>query len=803
MKQFRTKYGYFPSETCEYVITRPDTPRPWVNVISNGDYGVVVSQTGSGYSWRTHASLNRITRWDQDLIKDEWGKFLYVRDRTSGDVWSVGWKPVCAKPESYLCRHGIGYTVIESKNHGIKSSLTVFVPNDDPVEVWKLTLTNTTRRDRRLSVASFLEWCLGAAPDWHREFHKCFIETEYDAESGAVFATKRMWEVPSEHGHWNTPWPFVAFHSCDAKASSYDCDKESFLGRYGNVREPYAVVHGRSGKRTGRWFDPVASLSIHVVLRARQSRTIVFLLGAADGRDHAVALAKKYKDPLVADQALDAVRERWQRLLGTTRVETPDAAMNLMLNTWLKYQGISGRLWARTAYYQMGGAFGFRDQLQDSQILLPIDPEQTKCQLRLHARHQFKDGSVYHWWHPLSEIGHSTAMTDDMLWLPFVVNSYLMETADFSILDAEEPFVDDATPTDLYGHCVRAIEKALSRLSSRGLPLIGAGDWNDALSAVGLGMKGESVWLGHFLHLILKDFAAIAEHRGDSQRASGYCTRAGQLKNALNMHAWDGAWYYRATKDNGEKLGSSSNVEGKIYLNAQVWAVIAGVADEERTKRVLDAVEKHLEYEIGPLLLHPAYSAPDEEIGYLTRYSPGMRENGGVYTHAATWAVLAEVMAGRSEEAYRMFSKINPVNRGCDPDTYVAEPYVTPGNIEGPESPFFGRGGWTWYTGSAAWLSRVGFDWILGVRASINGLIVDPCIPRKWSNYRVNRRFRGSVYDIEFKNPNHVGYGVASVSVDGVPLKVLRRQGHGVILPLSSDSVRHHIIVLMGEETKG
>jgi len=797
LKSFKTKYGYFSEDGKEYVITTPRTPRPWINVISNDDYGMTVSQTGSGYSWRTHAQLNRLTRWEQDLIKDEWGKYLYLLDE-NGNIWSAGWKPVCQEPDQYLCRHGIGYSVIESSNFGVDTTLLLFVSNDEPLEIWKLTLQNRTKKKKMLNLFSFFEWCLGAAPDWHREFHKSFIEASYIAGLHAVFATKRLWEIPTERGHWNANWPYTAFHSVNMKPTSYDCDKETFFGMYGNQRLPEAVQLGRLSKRTGNLLDPIASLNVTIILKPQEQKTICFTLGAAGSEKEAASLIKKYHSPAEVDAAFNNVRQRWAELLSIVEISTPDDAMNLMLNTWLKYQAISGRLWGRTAYYQTGGAFGFRDQLQDSQIFLPIDSERTKKQILLHARHQFKDGSVYHWWHPISEIGLQNKISDNLLWLPFVVNNYLQETDEFGVLECHEPFVDDPNTASIYDHCIRAINKALERFGAHGLPLIGAGDWNDGLSAVGLDMQGESVWLAHFIHHILNDFAAIAEKYGAVSQAQTYRARAQHLKEKINSQAWDGEWYYRATKDNGEKIGSKENIEGQIYLNAQTWAVIAGVADRERAEKVMDEVEKNLEYKAGPLLLYPGYKTPDKFIGYLSRYAAGMRENGGVYTHAATWAVIAEAMLGRGEAAYRMFSKINPINRGKKPDEYFAEPYVTPGNIEGPDSKFYGRGGWTWYTGSASWLFKVGLEWILGIRPTFEGLVVDPCIPAAWDGFRVQRQFRGAHYMIEVKNPEHVNSGVKEILVDGEKYAE-HCLASKPALPVFEAGSTHEILVTLGK----
>jgi len=764
--------------------------------MSNGDYGIAVSQTGSGYSWRTHAQLNRVTRWAQDLIKDEWGKYIYLRDET-GKVWSATWKPTCHEPESYICRHGIGYTIIESETFGIRTELLMFVPFDDPVEIWQLKVQNRSRRSSTIDLFTYFEWALGQSPDSHREFHKSFIETSYEEKAQALFATKRLWEVPTDRGHWNTNWPYIAFHSSSRKPLSHDGDKESFLGMYGNQSMPDAVRQGKLKKRTGNWLDAAASLHTKLRLKPNQEETICYTLGCADSKAHAVDLIARYRSPDEVHAAFDEVQDRWQKMLGTVNVSTPDSAMNLMQNVWLKYQAIAGRMWARTAYYQTGGAYGFRDQLQDSQLWLVIDPARTQNQLRLHARHQFTDGSVYHWWHPISEIGLKNQISDNLLWLPFVMNSYLQETNDFLFLNQHELFVDDPATASMYDHCCRAIDRSLNRLSDRGLPLIGGGDWNDGLSAVGLDGKGESIWLGHFLHRILLDFVEICRRQNDVGRAERYRLRAAELKENLNTFGWDGEYYYGATKDSGEKIGSLENAEGSIWLNPQTWSVIAGVADKARAECVMDVVEKKLESEIGPLLLHPAYSTPDKSVGYLTRYSPGMRENGGVYTHGATWTVIAETMLGRGSSAHRIYSKLNPIYRGKEPDRYAAEPYVTSGNIEGPDSAFFGRGGWTWYTGSAAWLFRVGLEWILGVRPTFDGLLIDPCIPKEWKGFRLRRTFRGAAYKIEVLNPDGVEFGVKEMFVDGQP-HCMTKGPRDKVVPSFPEGTAHEVRVILG-----
>jgi cellobiose phosphorylase len=603
--------------------------------------------------------------------------------------------------------------------------------------------------------------------------------------------------VPTDRGHWNTDWQFFAFHSSSLKPTSFDADKESFLGMYGDIRNPESVNGKKLKKLAGNWLDAIASLHHEIKLKPNEEKTICYTLGCADSKPHALDMIARYRSHDEVNAALDEVHERWNTLLSTADVTTPDDALNIMQNRWLKYQAISGRMWGRTAYYQTGGAFGYRDQLQDSQLWLAIDPDRTKNQLKLHARHQFADGSVYHWWHPLSEIGLRNQISDNLLWLPFVMNAYLLETNDFSVLEALEPFVDDKHVAPMYDHCCRAIDFSLDRFSERGLPLLGAGDWNDGLSAVGLDMKGESVWLAHFIHRILLDFAWIARKKNDDARAENYLSRASLLKETINSLAWDGEYYFGATKDSGEKIGSSENTEGKVWLNPQTWGVIAGVADAERAEQVMNVVESKLEYEIGPILLYPAYKTPDKDVGYLTRYAAGMRENGGVYTHGATWAIIAEAMLGRGDAAYRMYSKLNPINRGKKPDEYFAEPYVTPGNIEGPDSAFYGRGGWTWYTGSAAWLFKVGLEWILGVRAAFDGLLLDPCIPQAWDGFKVQRIFRGAHYFIEVKNPEHVNCGVKELWVDGAR-HCMTRGGRDKVVPQFDAGTKHDVVVVLG-----
>ena len=790
--KFASQYGHFTDDGREYIITTPFTPRPWGNIISNGDYSLMVSQNGSGYSWRGNAGQNRITRSFQDLIKDNWGKYLYIRDLKRGTFWSATFKPVMRDYDRFEVAHGPGYSRFTQQIEDIESVLTVFVAADAPVEVMQITLTNRSAEARELDVTSYAEWGLGFAPDEHREFHKLFIETSADEAAQAVFARKCLWGFPDDKGrHNNVDWPYTAFMAASEPLKSFDCDKESFLGLYANDDRPAAMTRPELARTHGRFGDAIAALQVVVSLQPGETKTVVFTLGAAeDGKEDAHELIRRFTGVEQSNAALEDVHRFWSRFLDTERVQTPDDAFNFMTNTWAKYQALSCRLWGKSAFYQVSAGYGFRDQLQDSQIFLVNEPEYARKQLLVHARQQFIEGDVLHWWFTIRGGGPRTNCSDDLLWLPFILNSYLLETADFGILDEEIPYLNGPAES-LYDHCVRAIERSFSRFSPRGVPLMGDHDWNDGLSAVGTLLKGESFWVAEFLTMILGSFAPVARQRGDERFAERCDEVRASLKDALNKHGWDGEWYLQATTDDGLPLGSQANEEGKIFLMPNIWAVMSDTAPSDRAETALASVTRYLLRDYGTLLNYPAFTQPRPDIGYVTRYAPGLRENGGVYTHAATWSVWAYAAAGQPENAWAAYSRICPPNRSADLDIYKAEPYVTPGNIDGPISPFYGRGGWTWYTGSAQWLHRVATHWLLGIRPQENGLLIDPCIPAEWPVFTITRHFRDAVYQIEVQNPDGVSSGVRSVTVDGQLFS-------GALLPVFADGNTHTVTVIMG-----
>jgi len=769
MENFKSKYGYFDSEGTEYVIINPKTPKPWVNVISNGVYGMVISQTGGGFSWHTHSEFNRLNRWHQDLVQDNWGKYFYIKDKQTGEIFNPTFMPLAKTPVKYECRYGTGYTKFKVEYPKFEVLTEIFIPFGETFEVWRFIVNNKTKEELKLSFTSYFEFCLGSSADFHREFHKSFIETEFDEITGIFWGTKRLWEIPlGDRGHWNIEYPFNGFITCNQPIDSWEGDKEKFIGNYGSLINPESLKLMELSCSQGKWNDSIGSIQSSVTIAPGKTGEIAFFLGITEDKIEMPKRLREYFNSESLNKSLNSVKEKWGAMLSPLEIKTPDKGMDYLVNIWLRYQAISGRLWGRTAYYQQSGAFGFRDQLQDSLVYLPIDPELTAAQIKLHAKHQFQDGTVLHWWHPISETGLVTKMTDDLLWLPYMVIQYIEETGNISILNEKEPYYDNPQKqASLFEHCIAAFDIVFSRFSSRGLPLIGAGDWNDGLSAVGLEFKGESMWLAAFLYGILDDFAPLAGKLGRKEIADQYEKKALELKIKFNEFAWDGKWFSRATKDSGEKIGSRENTDGKIFLNSQTWSVITNIGYEHYQKTAMDSVKTFLLKNNGALLLSPAYSSPDKYIGYLTRYAPGRRENGGVYTHAATWAIKAFALLKDAEGAWESYKRLSPINNGMDADKYAAEPYVTPGNIDGPESPNYGMGGWTWYTGSASWFQKIIVDYILGVRASGSGLLIDPVIPADWESYSVKRKYRGCEYSVNFSNPERRSSGITQIKVDG------------------------------------
>jgi cellobiose phosphorylase len=796
--------GGFTPDGREYVIvvdgTYPDGPRlppaPWINVLANPGVGCLATEAGSGYTWAGNSQMNRLTPWSNDPVSDAPSEVVYLRDEATGEYWTP--TPLPCGAGATTVRHGQGYTRYVHKSHGLEQELLVLVPTDDPVKLACLTVRNTSNRPRRLTATYYAEWVLGTI----RDNAPSQVVCEREAEAGAVLA-RTAWGG-SFAGR-------LAFLAVGARQHSFTADRAEFLGRHGSPAAPAGMCRiGLSG-RVGPALDPCAAIMTEITLGPGQSGEVVFVLGQADAQDQVRRIVRLYTAPGQSSQVLAAVRAMWDRILNTIQVRTPDPAIDLLVNRWLVYQVLACRLWARSAFYQSGGAYGFRDQLQDVMAVVYGAPAETKSQILRSAARQFEEGDVQHWWHPPSGAGVRTRITDDLFFLPLVTHHYVTVTGDAAVLDERVPFLKSpvlrpeqeedynvpASGTEtatLYEHCVRVLERGY-QLGPHGLPLMGTGDWNDGMNKVGAHGRGESVWNGWFILTVLKAFSELADRRGDAARAMWCRERAESLRAALEAHAWDGRWYRRAYFDDGTPLGSATNDECQIDALPQAWSVISGAGGADRVRQAMASVDERLVDPAGKLirLFTPPFDQGPLEPGYIKGYVPGIRENGGQYTHGVTWVVLAAALQGRGDRAVELWNLLNPVNHARTPAEvahYKVEPYVVCADVYGAP-PHTGRGGWTWYTGAAGWLYRVAVEAILGVRVRGDSLQIEPCIPTGWPGYEVTYRFGSTTYHVRVDNSAGAGRGVRSVTADGEPVK------SGAVL-LRDDGQRHQVQVVLG-----
>ncbi len=797
---FDNGLGGFSADGREYVIhlePGASTPAPWVNVVANQHLGFVVSESGGGYTWAVNSGENRLTPWRNDPIADEPGEVLYLRDEETGVVWTPTPRPTPADG-AYQIRYGAGYATFLHESHGLGQTLRLWVPADDPLKLVELTLTNRLDRPRRVTVTYYVEWVLGAT----RDRSQAFVIPEFDPASEALLA----------RNPWNEDFADrVAFVAASNKLHGLTADRTEFLGRHGSYAAPAAMgrIGLASAVRAG--LDPCAALQVHLDLAPGATAHAHFMLGQAAGRAEALGLVAKYRERATVEAAWGDLQRHWDALLGAITVRTPDPALDLMLNRWLLYQVLSSRVWGRTGYFQSSGAFGFRDQLQDVAALIHAAPTMCRNHLLEAARHQFEAGDVLHWWHPPTGAGVRTRCSDDLLWLPFITAHYVEATGDDTILSEEVPFLAGAAlePNEveryarfepgerratLYRHCVAALERGLTA-GPHGLPLFGSGDWNDGMNLVGIGGRGESVWLGWFLHATLTRFACVSERMDDMDRARTLRRQADELRSALEASAWDGAWYRRGYYDDGTPLGSAERAECRIDSLAQSWAVLSSAADKPRAASAMEAVAEHLVREQDGLilLLTPPFAGPEQDPGYIRGYPPGIRENGGQYTHAAMWVLWALAELGDVERAVGLFQRLLPIRHALTGDAaarYRTEPYVLASDVYAA-APWIGRGGWTWYTGAAAWAYRLGVEAILGLRPSRGGWRLDPRIPASWTEFEVFVRDGLTVVHIRVENPRRVNSGVERMLLDGEPIDP-------PILPRLRDGRIHEVRVTMG-----
>ncbi|MFH1057078.1 MAG: glucoamylase family protein [Pseudomonadota bacterium] len=797
--------GGFSPDGREYVIyLGPDanTPAPWVNVIANPAFGTLVSEAGSGFTWAGNSQQNRLTAWANDPLLDPPSEAVYIRDEESGGFWSPTPHPI-RELDAYRARHGAGYTVFEHNSHAIEQEMTVLVPQDDaggdPLCLKRLRLRNDGSRRRRLSVTFYAEWTMGE----HRDNTQMHIVTQFDSQARAILAFNRYHPDRSDH---------VSFAALTPSAHSACADRLEFLGRNGSMGGPAALRRAWLSGRTGARLDPCAALQIKLELAPGESREVTFMLGQAATVPQARALIAKYRQEAAMDEALERTRAWWDGALQAVQLTTPDLATNLMVNRWLLYQTLSCRLWGRSALYQSGGAFGFRDQLQDVLALLYSMPQMAREHILLACGRQFPEGDVQHWWHPASGVGVRTRCSDDLLWLPYAVAHYVRVTGDIELLEAQAPFLDAkvleegehevfVSPTvssqraSVYEHCRLAIQRGLTR-GPHGLPLMGTGDWNDGMNRIGQAGRGESVWLAWFLVEVLNSFGDCADMSGRNDDAERFRADAQALAATVEAQAWDGAWYLRAYDDDGVPVGSAANAEARIDSIPQSWAAICGQADSDRTARALQSAGEHL---VRPdeklvLLFTPPFESSAIDPGYIKGYPPGVRENGGQYTHAALWLALGLVRRGDGEGAAALLHLLNPIQHAREPEDvarYKVEPYVIAADVYSLRG-HVGQGGWTWYTGAAGWMYRILIEEMFGLKVRSNSLAIDPTLPSAWESVSLRWARGQAVYEITVDNHQRVSRGVAWIERDG------RRLEKDEVIQLEEGPVKHKITVHMG-----
>jgi cellobiose phosphorylase len=806
--QFFNGKGGFQPDGREYVVVTSamdPTPAPWINVLANPGFGSVISEAGQAYTWVENAHEMRLTPWNNDAVTDQSGEAIYIRDEESGKFWSPTSLPAPGK-SNYLCRHGFGYSVFEFLEDGIHSELTAFVDLQEPVKFSVLKIKNLSGRSRKLSVTGYVEWVLGDL----RFKTLMHVTTESDTGSGAILAKN----------HYSTEFESrVAFFDTDEISRTYTTDRVEFLGRNGTLRDPEAMARIKLSGKWGAALDPCAAIQAMADLEPGEEREIIFRLGAGRDQEDVNRVIKLFKGSSAAENALQKTKTYWNTALNKVKIKTPDPSVDILANGWLNYQTIASRLWGRSGYYQSGGAFGFRDQLQDVLSLLHCEPQLARQQIVLAASRQFREGDVQHWWHPPSGRGVRTTCSDDYLWLPYVVSRYVIQTGDLQVLDEVTPFIEGRLlnpgeesyydlpvrsdqSASLYDHCINAISRAL-HYGVHGLPLMGSGDWNDGMDRVGIHGKGESVWLAFFLYKTLINFANVAEIKKAHEHASQFRREAGKLKENIDRNAWDGEWWRRAYFDDGQPLGSNQNEECKIDSIAQSWSVISGAGDPGKSARALNSAAKWLVRKDLSIiqLFTPPFDKSDLNPGYIKGYVPGVRENGGQYTHGAIWLVMSYAMSGDQGRVWELVKMINPLNHARNADElarYKVEPYVIAADVYALTG-FEGQGGWTWYTGSAGWMYQLIIEHFIGLKKEGNCLSFAPCIPLSWDQISISYMYMDTIYEISIHNQPVNGEQI-HLLVDGIeqPEGIIRmindKQKHAVEVKISPRTISRPVL---------
>lgn len=788
------KYGFFDKEAKEYVITRPDTPLPWINYLGSEEYCALMSNTAGGYSFYKDPKERRLTRYRYNNVPmDGGGRYVYVRDNSSKDYWSATWQPTNKdlKEYQYECRHGLGYTSITSKYADIKTKTTYFVPLGEKLEVWFLEVTNEGSKKRNLSVYPFVEFCLWDALNDMTDYQYNLNIGEAEYKNDVIYHLT----------NYRVSHCFFSYFTCtNQKPESFDTQRSAFLGRYGSFATPRAVIEGNCTESIANGWSPVGALQFDLGLKAGETKTFIFVLGYSENRDDVKRVIKKFSEKAGVDAALKELAKKWEDNLDKLSVQTEDEKVNLMLTTWNQYQCMTTFNWSRSAsYYEsgIGRGMGFRDSNQDTLGFVHMIPEKVKQRIIDLASTQFEKGNAHHQYSPLTKKGYGSGLTDigysdDHLWLIISVAAYIKETGDVKFLDEMIPF-ESGNKAPLYEHLEKAVNFTITNLGPHGLPLMFFADWNDCLNLPGSKGRGESVMVAEMLVYTAKEMVRLAELAGRTQDIDKYKEIAKKMTDQINEVAWDGAWYVRAFTDGGKAVGSSKNEEGKIFLESNAWAVMSGVATGERAQKCMDSVQKHLGTKYGIVLVDPPFDGYRPEIGSITFYPPGAKENGAIFCHPNPWAMIAETVLGRGDRAFKYYYNIMPAAKNEIADLHKTEPYVYCQVISGKAHKDFGEGKNSWLTGSACWNFVAASQYIVGIRSDYKGLVVDPCIPHEWNGFEAKRKFRGDTYFITVRNPENVEKGIKSITLDG-------KKVEGKVVPPALDGKEHQVEVIMGAE---
>lgn len=784
----KNKYGYIDDLTREFVITDPFTPRPWFNYMWNEHYAGLLSHTGGGFSYFQSARDNRITRMRYNSLPwDRPGRYIYIKDKKSGEFWSLSWAPTLnIDYKKYECRHGSGYSKILTEYSDIQASLTYFVPNQEAGEIWHVELKNLGKKDRELEVYAYTELLMGNALNdlINQANDKHFTEIYFDKNQQALIATRRYWVLNKGVSvkQPNIEWQYRAIFTSTLDINAFDSSLDTFIGRWRSEANPQAIEYSNMKNTEITAGDPCAALQSNLILKAGQNKSFSVFLMLSDKKhsDDPFQLISgkclsQIKSIEYSKKEFKALKEKWDIIYSNLEIDTPNKNLNTMLNTWNLYQTHVTFDMARNAGYYHGGLLfgtGMRDQFQDIYGVLISDPERVKNRLLNAIQYQFKNGSTLHNYFKLVKTGERTNHSDTPLWLPLGVNAYIKETGDISILNEIVNFYDEGKDTVLE-HCILSLRFALSQTGEHGLPKIMNGDWNDTLDHIGSEGKGETVWGAFFLAYTLKEMADLLEFINKNELCREFRQEYDKLKNTINKIAWDKKWYLRAFRDNGIPVGSISDEQGKLFLNAQTWAIISGVANEERSSAALNACLTHLETPFGMKICWPSYTKVDDSVGLISRCVPGKKENGAVFNHASAWFTLAALMNNDIEDAYRVYNNMLPLNSSetAGLDRYETEPYVYSEYITSPDHETMGQASHSWLTGSAVWMHHIGLSYLLGIRAQYKGLIIDPKIPARWDGFSIKRKFRDKSLNIKVKNPNHLTHGVQELIINGKTVK--------------------------------